>query len=307
MKLDTKFFQSAFFNVMAFSIIWAVQIFLAKLAFIAGAKVVPFTIQTSVAAICLTTFLAVCFQRQKLQTLTRNVVLGLIVGNVLHNGLGTVFSNAGISLTTAINAGFLVQFSTVTTSLLAWIVLKEKMTPSKAFTVVMIMVGTYFLITKGQTLTPHLGDILILLACCSWSAGNIVIKKLMKQHPVDADMVTFLRPLSGFPVFLGAVFLSPLYPAPTQALFHASIFDFSFLPQAILNGGLVVLLWIFLNRTLKAASASYMTMMSSVTPLLVALLAMVVLKETLIPIQWVGVFFIVISGVATQFLKIEKH
>ena len=60
-------------------------------------------------------------------------------------------------------------------------------------------------------------------------------------------------------------------------------------------------------RTLKIASASYMTMMSSLTPVLVAILAIVFLKETLVPIQWIGVFLISISGISTQLLKIEKH
>ena len=41
--------------------------------------------------------------------------------------------------------------------------------------------------------------------------------------------------------------------------------------------------------------------------MLVALLAMVFLKETLIPIQWLGVVLIIISGLVTQVLKIDKH
>jgi len=304
---QTNVLSTPFANVMAFSIFWAIQIFIAKLAFLAGAQVIPFTIQTGVVAIVLLSVYVLLFKRSELQSLSKNILLGLLVGSAIHNGLGSFLSNAGISLTTALNAGFLIQFTTVTTSILAWLVLKEQMTKSKIMMIVMIMFGTYFLITKGQTLTPHLGDILILLACLSWSAGNIIIKSILKKHSVDSDVVTFLRPISGLPVFLGFVWLSPLYPAPTQALFQTNIFDFTYVPFALLNGLFAVLLWIFLNRTLKIASASYMTMMSSLTPILVALLAMVFLKETLIPIQWFGVVLITISGIATQLLKIDKQ
>lgn len=300
-------FETPFFNVIAFSVFWAIQIFVSKLAFLAGAKVVPFTIQTGIAAIILLSIYIFCFKKNKLRELSGAVLLSLLVGSAIHNGLGSFLSNAGISLTTALNAGFLIQFTTVTTSVLAWLVLKEKMTKSKMVMVSMIMIGTYFLITKGQMLTPHLGDILILLACLSWSTGNIIIKRTMKQHPIDSDVVTFLRPISGLPIFLSFVALSPLYPAPTQAIFQTNIFDFSFFPFALLNGFFAVLLWIFLNRTLKIASASYMTMMSSLTPILVALLAMLFLKETLIPIQWFGVLLITISGIATQLLKIDQQ
>jgi drug/metabolite transporter (DMT)-like permease len=299
--------NTPFFNVIAFSVFWAVQIFLAKLAFLAGAKVVPFTIQTGACAIVYLVVYVLLTKRKQLQGLSRNIVLGLVVGSAIHNGFGSFFSNAGISLTTALNAGFLVQFSTVTTAILAWLVLKEKMTRSKAVTVAMIMIGTYFLITKGQVLTPHVGDILILMACLSWSTGNVIIKKMLKKHPLDSDVVTFFRPLSGLPVFLGFVLLSPAYPTQTQAVFQHSITDLTYFPYAMLNALFAVLLWIFLNRTLKIASASYMTMMSSLTPMLVALLAMVFLKETLIPIQWFGVLLICASGIVTQMLKIDEH
>ena len=48
-------------------------------------------------------------------------------------------------------------------------------------------------------------------------------------------------------------------------------------------------------------------MMSAVTPVLVALLAMIFLNESLEWIQWVGVLLISVSGIATHLLKIDKQ
>lgn len=298
--------DSPLLNVTLFSVFWAIQIFVSKLAFLKGAEVIPFTIQSGIVASILLTVYILALKKDKLKNLSK-VFVGLFIANAIHNGLGSVFSNAGISLTAAINAAFLIQFTTVTTSLLAWLVLKEKMTTSKLFTIITIMVGTFFLITKGQLISPHIGDILILLACLSWSSGNILIKKILKKHAVDSDVVTFLRPISGLPILFGFIAFSPLYPPATQQMFHTNLLDLHLLPYVFFNSLFAVLLWIFLNRTLKIASASYTTMMSSLTPVLVAIMAIVFLKESLIPIQWFGVLLISASGIVTQFLKIDKH
>lgn len=247
-------------------------------------------------------------KRNELKQLTKNVIFSLLIANAIHNGLGSFLSNAGISLTSAVNVGFLIQFTTVTTSTLAWLFLKEKMTLSKIVTIIIIMFGTFLLITKGQLITPHVGDILILLACLSWSTGNILVKKLLNKNKVDSDLVSFLRPIAGVPVFFGFILFTPFYPTVTQVMLQTTnLWNFNFFPYVFFNGLFAVLLWIFLNRTLKIASASYMTMMSSLTPVLVAILAIVFLKETLVPVQWLGVFLISISGIATQLLKVEKH
>lgn len=299
--------DSPFFNVILFSLFWAIQIFVSKLGFIAGAEVIPFTVQSGIFAIILLSLYIFIFKREKLKELTKDILFGLIIANAIHNGLGSVLSNAGVSLTTAINAGFLVQFTTVTTSTLAWLVLKERMTKTKILTIFIIMFGTFLLVTKGRLNSLRIGDLLILLACVSWSTGNVLIKKIIKKHRVDSDIITFLRPISGLPLMMGFILLAPLYPGPTRDIFQANLFNFDQILYAFLNGFFAVMLWIFLNRTLKVASASYMTMMSSLTPVLVAFLAIVFLRETLIPIQWVGVVLISLSGIVTQLLKIEKH
>lgn len=303
----TTWSQKPLVNVVLFSFFWAVQIFLSKLAFLAGAKVIPFTVQSTIVAIVLLSVYMLWKKRSAFKQLTPKILVALLIANAIHNGFGGFLSNAGISMTTAINAGFLIQFSTVTTSLLAWLILKEKLTFSKAITLVIIMLGTFLLLTKGQLNSFQLGDLLILLACLSWSLGNVLVRRILKKGQVDSDLISFLRPIAGLPVLLVFVVLAPIYPATTQVIFQQNLFDWQYFGLVFLSGLFMVLLWIFLNRTLKIASASYMTMMSSLTPVLVALLAILFLQETLLPIQWLGVILIGISGIVTQVLKIEKQ
>jgi drug/metabolite transporter (DMT)-like permease len=62
--------------------------------------------------------------------------------------------------------------------------------------------------------------------------------------------------------------------------------------------------WFYLNRTLKVATASYMTLMSMVTPVLVGILALSFLGETLVWVQGVGAVLIILSGTAISFSDI---
>ena len=64
--------------------------------------------------------------------------------------------------------------------------------------------------------------------------------------------------------------------------------------------------WTYLNRTLKVATASYMTMMSMVTPVLVSLLAIIFLGETLAWVQVAGAGIIISSGVFTYFSGVAQ-
>jgi drug/metabolite transporter (DMT)-like permease len=295
------------FNVLLFTFFWATQVFVTKIAFIKGIDVVPFAIQSSILTIFIVSLYIFVFKKNKLTKISGTIIIWLLIASAIHGGLGIFLSNVGINLTSAINAGFLIQFSTVTTAILAWIILKEKMTASKALTIIMIMIGTFFLITKGKLDSPAIGDVFILFACLSWSTGNVLIRMILKKNTIDSDVATFFRPLGGLPLFLILVLMSPLYPQKLQPFFQANLFNFNLIFYVFLNAFFTLFLWIFLNKTLKIASASYMTMMSSLTPLIVAILALVFLRESLLPIQYLGGFLILISGLVTHFLKIEKH
>ena len=134
------------------------------------------------------------------------------------------------------NAGFLVKFALVTTILLAWIFLKEKMTVTKAISASIMILGGYLLSTKGQSLIPQVGDVLIVLACLAWSIGNILVRKAIKDSNISGDIVSFLRPIASIPVFLFFILLSPFYPPQIRNVFTADYLNFSFFPYVLGSG-----------------------------------------------------------------------
>ncbi len=298
--------QSAFYNVTMFSIFWAIQIFISKLGFVAGAQTVPFIVQSSVIALVVLSVVVLPKHYQELKTIPRSVLVGILLANAIHFGLGGFLSNSGFALTTAVNAGFLVKFALVSTIVLAWIFLKEKMTITKFVSAIIMLVGSYLISTKGQMIVPHLGDLLIILACVSWSTGNIMIRKALKDNPLNGDVVSFLRPIAGIPVFFVFILFSPLYPTAMQNSFVGNYFDFSYWPYVLGAGVSTALLWIYLNRTLKVATASYMTLMSMSTSIFVAILGIVILHERMDTAQVIGALLTIGAGFVTHYSGVEK-
>jgi drug/metabolite transporter (DMT)-like permease len=299
--------QSPLGNVLLFSIFWALEIFVTKLAFLAGAQVLPFTIQSSLLTLLILSCYVLPTKLKELKKMPLSTFLWIFTANAIHMGGGTFLSNAGIQLTSAINAGFLMQFTTVSIIIFAWLLLKEKITVSKVLSIILIIIGSFLLITKGHFIVPHIGDILLILACLVWGLGGVLTRKVLKHTTVSADLVAVLKPIAGIPTLLLFVLFAPLYPTPIHNLFLTNLFDFHQFAYVIANAVIVTFVWIFFNRTLKISSASYGVILSSITPILVALLAMVFLNEQLNGIQTLGILLILASSFVAEYLNFDKH
>ncbi|MGD8403336.1 MAG: DMT family transporter [Anaerolineales bacterium] len=298
---------SPFFNVMMFSAFWALQIFISKLGLNTGAKVLPFQVVISVVATITVASLLWSKTMASLQKLFKQrpiLFWELFLANAIQAGLGAILNIIGIAWTNAINAGFLVKIATVTTVFFAWLILKESISGLKIAIVFLMLIGAYLLTTKGQTLLPRTGDLFILGACVCWSMGSVLVRKTLRTHAVDADVVTMQKPLASLPVFFVLIGISQFSPklfGNLQPVLKCCTFSPDYFPYAIGSGICLALTWIFLFRTLSLASASYMTLMSMVTPVIVSILALTFLNERLILIQILGAGLIILSGVAIYF------
>ncbi len=302
-----KLLASPLINVSLVALFWALQIFVAKLGFRAGAELFTFNIQSLLLIIL---FLSLYALPKTLLTFTKisvKTIIWLIMIGALGSAIGGTFSYIGIQLTTATNAGFLFQFDIALTILFAWLLLKEKLDLAKILMLIMILAGTFFLVTNGQLLVPHLGDIFILLAGACFAGATVLSRKLLKHTTIDPDVLSLIRPTAGLFVLLGVAAVVPLFPNAIQQSFTLHLLDFQQIVYVILNALFCVGTVVFLNRTLKIASASYTAMIASVTPILVAILGIAFLKETLTAIQLVGALFIIAASFVTHFLKVDKH
>ncbi|MGB2965082.1 MAG: DMT family transporter [Anaerolineales bacterium] len=307
------FTETSFYNVMMFSGFWAVQIFVTKLGFNSGAQVLTFQTLSILTALLILAIIILPKYGVEFGNLFRHqkpLYWKLFFANGIQSVLGTCLSIIGISLTEAINAGFLVKLATVTTILFAWLILKERLSPLKILTVITMLSGAYLLTTRGQILLPRVGDLFILSACVCWSLGDVLVRKYLKAQSVRADIVTLQKPIAGLPVILVLVGISVWHPVifgKLGLIIACCKAPLSSLPYAFGNGLCLAITWIYLNRTLEVSSASYMTMMSMVTPVIVSLLAIFFLNETVIWIQIVGAGMIILSGVVIYFSDISHE
>jgi drug/metabolite transporter (DMT)-like permease len=303
----SRMLQSPLGNVLFYSLFWALEIFITKLAFLHGAEVIPFTIQ-SIFFTFIFLSLYVLPTRFKILKKTPLPLLGwILLANAIHMGIGTILSNAGIQLTTAINAGFLMQFTTVTIIFFAWLLLDERITIAKVISVLFLIIGTFLLITKGQFSSPHSGDVLIILACIAWGLGGVLTRKILKHTSVDPDIVAFLKPVAGIPVILLSIAFSAFYPPEIQQAFRKNIFELNQGYLVILNAIIITFVWIFYNRMLKIASASYNVIVSSIAPIFVGLLALIFLHESLNSVQLIGAVLIIAPSFIAHYFEFDKH
>jgi drug/metabolite transporter (DMT)-like permease len=162
--------------------------------------------------------------------------------------------------------------------------------------------GSFLLLTDGLVAQPGVGEVVLLFACLSWSTGNVFIRLLLRRSSVPPDLVSLLRPLGGLPVFLVLFGVTQLEPRGDSAV-SVGIFEGVHTGYAALNGVCSVMVWIFLNRTLKFATASYMTAMCSLTPVFVMCLAIPFLGEGLSPVQFLGGALIVSASFLVHRLR----
>jgi len=302
--MERKLKDSPFINVFLFSFFWAINIFIGKLAYNSGAKPVSYSLQTATIAIV---FLFLILRQNLLkefQSISKKTLFIILGINAIHFGVGGFLSAAGLALTSAINASFLGKLATVFTTILALIILKEKMNHKKGLIIIILLFGSFFISTKGKLITPHIGDILIILAALSWSTANVLVRKYLKNSTISGDLISFLRPIVGIPTILTFILLAPLYPNSVKEVFQVPLFDITLWIYVVLGGISVSLLWIYLNRTLKLATASYMTMMSMITPVITTILAILFLNESIHQIQVLGGSLIIFSGIITHKLKV---
>jgi drug/metabolite transporter (DMT)-like permease len=295
-----------------FSLCWALQIFFAKLGFLQGVTVLSFqAVLFITATITLGVLVLPKTGKDIVHLLKDNPAMfwKLFLANAIQSGLGTCLSIIGIALTDAINAGFLVKLSAVTTTLFAWMLLRERMSWLKMTVIVSMLTGAYLLTTKGQTLYPQIGDVFIFSACVCWSLGSVLVRKYLREYSIKPDVVTIQKPAASLPVlagFFGVSFFFPEKLGMLSEVLSCCTFTPDVLLYGLVSGFCLAMAWIYLYRTLKISTASYMTLMSMVTPVIVSILAIAFLGEWFVWVQGLGAGLILLSGVVIYYSDIVK-
>lgn len=272
------------------ALFWAISIVIARFVLRSGENAYNVSFWTTILATPY--WLYVLFGKRKELKKTTNkdrlVLLGMALVSTVGVGITEVFA---LKYSPAVNYSFLIRSVILFTILFAYILLGEKITLKKIILATLILVGAYLLTTNGQFISFSLGDIFTLTEAALIALGNNVFGK-MATNSMSTD-------LSASGSFIIGVFPITLIAFLNKAI----IIPKSLLLILLLTFG-YILITVFRFKAYKNATASYVTMIFSFTPVLVSFMAIPLLGELMTSVQIAGGVLIVLAGIAVEKLKI---
>lgn len=268
---------------------WAFMIILTRISLQNGENPYSLALWTGIFSIPFWVHLLIQ-RRNELQHVTK-MGLFTILGMGLNGVILAVLEPFAIKYSSPINFSFLIRTVLLFTVIFATIFLHEKWTFKKFVLVILTTVGTYLLVTNGERINLSLGDGLTLLEAILIALGNNILGKLSTKS-MSADLAaigSFFVKI----VPIGAIALLNSAPIPPKT---------PFLLLGITFFSIVVTMSRF--RAYRLASASYVTMMFSYTPVAVSIIAVIFLGEVMTPTQLVGGALMILAGLAAGKMKI---
>lgn len=191
----------------------------------------------------------------------------------------------GLGYTSATNATLVNSTTPVTTALIAWLLIGEKLTRRRLLGVAISLGGVAWIVSQGTLdalwrFTFNPGDIIVFFATGLWGFYMVMAKPMMQVlSPLALTSITTV---------IGAAFLLPaafielqLKPAD---IWRADVL-LAFLYLGIFPSFLSFVLW---NRSIRTFGPSRASLAYNLLPLFAALLAVIFLGETIYPYQLLG-------------------
>ena len=189
----------------------------------------------------------------------------------------------GISLTGASMASLINALTPVSVTILAAVLLKEKITPIKIVCLILALAGAAVITQGAGTQSETLGIIVVLLAVVFWGLASVYMRRLTVKYP--AVLVTTY----GMAISLLCHVPVGIYVAATQPA--------SFSPRAVLvilylgfaGAGVAQYTWV---KCLSMLPASTCSLFYPLQPVFSALLGALILGETFKPAFFLGLLLI---------------
>jgi len=212
-----------------------------------------------------------------------------LVSLVLMSIAGVFAFNAvlyiGLGYTSATNATLVNSTTPVTTALIAWLLIGEKLTTRRLCGVLISLAGVAWIISQGslealRQFNFNPGDIIVFFATGLWGFYMVMAKPMMQLlSPLALTSITTM---------IGAVLLLPAAFVELQ-LRPADIWRtdvlLAFLYLGIFPSFISFLLW---NRSIQTFGPSRASLAYNLLPLFAAALAVIFLGETIYPYQLLG-------------------
>ncbi len=274
------------------SLFYALQIIIQKIGFNEGLEPVPFIFSRSVVVMIFSFLLFYPLLSSSFSKIKRKPSI-LLISILAATAIFTFI--LGQKFTTAINAGFLVNLRLLFIPAFMVIMLKEFPKRHEILAMIIMLIGSFLLITQGKFTMPNVGDILMIGVGLVVALQNVLAKFLMKD--ISKDIVIFYR------VGIGSLILFISIPI----FYHSNLF----VPLLnsigyVFGAGLFYFLGVyFFYRAIKLAGPFLPSLFFLFSSIFSSILAYILLKETLTLVQIIGAVGILIGGVLVS-MKINE-
>lgn len=214
------------------------------------------------AATILSLFVFMPFIWGRLTSIAKQDWLRLILIALIGGSIPFLFFFKGLSMTSAVNASFIHKTLFIWVAILAWPILKEKITYLQLTALGVLLVGN-FIFSGFYQLSFGVAELLILLATILWAVENIISKIVLKN--LDSLTVAWAR------MFIGSLFLLVflLTTGGINGLFSISTSQMGWLALvSVLLTGYVITWYGALKRLPVTVVASVLVLASPITTLL---------------------------------------
>lgn len=293
--MTEKKFSSTDFSLLCVALIWGNVYIFGKIALREFDPVSFAALRTLLAVPVL--LVALFFKENGLRLGKKDIIPLAFLGFLGHF-LNRLSFSYGLHYTSASSASILMSTTPVFAAIFGAFLRVEKASLRSIIGMVVAFLGV-FLVIKGDWAEIELssvtlkGDFFILGATVSWALFTVLAKRILKDH-------TSLR-LTTWTAFFGGLFMMPflINPLAQNAFLQPSLKAWlCLLYVSIMANALAQLLWV---TGIAKIGPTKTTMYICLVPLVTIFFAGIILMESILPIQFVGVLLVLGGVYLTRF------
>lgn len=222
--------------------------------------------------------------------------LGLLILLAMFDPIGFfVFEALGVQYTSSSQAGMMWALGPLLNTMGAWIILRERTTPTM-IACFLVAMGGVMLLTLSSAVDEHasnpiLGNFFIFLCLCGAAGFMVILRFLRGKYP--AILVVWVQTM------IGTVFLLPTLPlglAPLPQAFHwESFMTLIYLGVGVTFGAQACAAFAVARMPIAKYSA-----MENLVPVVALFTGLIVLGERMLPLQWLACAIIFAAVLVSQ-------
>jgi len=253
----------------------------------------------SIGGLLLTTYLLFTGNSifHNLSMLKRADWINIFLLSCIGTALPLLFIVAGFTHTSALEGGFILQLNGMAALIFALLLLHERFRLRQGLGILLLLVGSTLVVLKGSQggvdwKSGGLGNLLILAAAIGLGFGFIPAKRLSER--IETLQLTALRLLLGAATLLPIVAFQVLFESQSL-LWQPSFTSMWALPGYILTS--FCLGYLSQQAGFRLLKAWEMATIMQTVPLFSTIFAVLLLHDTITPLQAAGGFLAVLGGI----------